>query len=113
MKKTVLQLGLKVKALRESKNLTQKDLAETLGVSWRTISNLERGTVMPKLQLVCDLAKHFDISIDELLNRRITKNKSVTRIKKENQVVEAIYRLDDKLLANLEDYIQFLKKNFE
>ncbi|MFQ8668401.1 MAG: helix-turn-helix domain-containing protein [Alphaproteobacteria bacterium] len=40
-------LGLKVRAIREAAGMTQEELAATCDVSWRTISNLERGTVVP------------------------------------------------------------------
>lgn len=108
-----LQIGLKIQALRKTKNLTPEQLAEAVGVSWRTISNLETGKVIPKLQLVCALANYFDIGVGKLLNVRITKNKSVTRIRKENQVIQTIYQLNDQLLAHVEEYIQLIKKDFE
>jgi len=59
-----LQIGLKVKALRKTKKMTQEDLAEITGVSWRTISNLERSLALPTLKLIYDLSQHFNISID-------------------------------------------------
>ena len=108
-----VQIGSKVKSLRKLKNLTQEQLAESINVSWRTISNLETGRVIPKLDLIYGLAKHFDITIDELLDTRITKNKSVTRIRKENQVIQTICLLDDRLLTHMEEYLQLIKKDFE
>ena len=39
-------LGLKVRAIREAAGMTQEELAATCDVSWRTISNLERGTLI-------------------------------------------------------------------
>lgn len=107
-----VQIGAKVQALRRSANLTQEDLAETVGVSWRTISNLETGKVIPGLELIYDLAIYFDVSIDELLDTRITKNKSAMRIRKENQIIQTIYQLDDQLLAHIEEYITLLMKIF-
>ena len=108
-----VQIGSKVKSLRKLNNLTQEQLAESINVSWRTISNLETGRVIPKLDLIYGLAKHFDITIDELLDTRITKNKSVTRIRKENQVIQTICLLDDRLLTHMEEYLQLIKKDFE
>ena len=108
-----VQIGSKVKSLRKLKNLTQEQLAESINVSWRTISNLETGKVIPKLDLIYGLAKHFDITIDELLDTRITKNKSVTRIRKENQVIQTICQLDDRLLTHMGEYLQLIKKDFE
>lgn len=107
-----LQIGLKVQALRKSTNLTQEKLAEYINVSWRSISNLERGMVIPTLQLIYDLAQYFDISIDELLDTRITKNKSVTRIRRESKVIESICELDDRMFAHIEEYVVLLRKHF-
>lgn len=45
-------MGLKVKIMRERAKLTQEQLAEECGVSWRTISNLERGLVVPDLTML-------------------------------------------------------------
>ena len=105
-----LEIGLKIQALRKNKGITQEELAEKCNVSWRTISNLERGQVIPSLQLICDIAEHFDVSIDKLLNNKITVKKPMSRIRKENQVIESIYQLDDKLLYHIEEYIKLLKK---
>ena len=108
-----VQIGSKVKALRKTKKLTQEQLAEAVDVSWRTISNLETGKVIPKLELICALANYFDISVDELLNVRISQNKSITRIRKENQVIQTICQLNNRLFAHVEEYIQLIKKDFE
>ena len=51
-KKKKKTLSLKVKSLRESQHITQEDLADKCEVSWRTISNLERGLVVPDLSML-------------------------------------------------------------
>ena len=48
-------LALKVKSLREAESLTQEQLADKCDVSWRTISNLERGLVVPDLCMLIKL----------------------------------------------------------
>ena len=45
-------LGIKVRSMRENAGLTQEELAAICDVSWRTISNLERGLVVPDLLMV-------------------------------------------------------------
>ncbi len=42
-------------------------LADSLGVSQRTVSHYENGTSEPSLQTLCKLADIFDITTDELL----------------------------------------------
>ena len=105
-----LEIGLKIQSLRKNANITQEELAEKCNVSWRTISNLERGVVMPSLQVICDIAQCFDVSIDKLLNNKIIVKKPMSRIRKENQVIESICQLDNKLLCHIEEYIKLLKK---
>lgn len=104
------QLGCKVQALRKNAGMTQEKLAEKCNVSWRTISNLERGLVLPELSLILNLSKQFNISLDELLNNNINTNKSLSRIRRENQIIEEIKFVDDFMLEHLKDYLQLIKK---
>lgn len=53
-------LGLKVRAIREAAGMTQEELAATCDVSWRTISNLERGTVVPDLVMIYKISQEFN-----------------------------------------------------
>lgn len=103
-------LSIKIKALRKINNLTQEELAEKCSVSWRTISNLERGTVLPGLDLVCNLSKELNVSIDELLNNSIEKNKSFSRLSKESALIEEITQMSDNTLDHLAEYVKLLKK---
>ena len=84
------QIGLKVQALRKAQNMTQEDLAEITGVSWRTISNLERGLALPTLKLIYDISQHFNISIDELLDNRIQTSKTISRLRLEQEVTGSL-----------------------
>lgn len=61
-------LGEKIKLYRESKNMTQGEVAEILGVKAATISKYEAGTLEPNIESLKKLAELFEISIDELLN---------------------------------------------
>ena len=107
-----VQIGSKVQALRKTKKLTQEQLAESIGVSWRTISNLERGVVMPTLPLVYDLTQYFDVSIDGLVGNKVKMVKSRTRLQQELQLIATIQTLDDKMLFHIKEYILLLKQHF-
>jgi len=108
-----IQIGLKVQALRKSQNLTQEDLASMTGVSWRTISNLETGRTVPKLELIYNIAQIFQISIDELLTGKRQTNKPFSRLKLENQVIADLQSLNDNMLYHFKEYILLLKKDFD
>ena len=104
-------LSIKIKSLRKATNLTQEKLAEKCNVSWRTISNLERGSVVPSLNLICNLSKHLNVSIDELLDNKFQTNKSLTRLKKESEIIEEIVLINDKLLDHLHKYVKLIKNS--
>jgi transcriptional regulator with XRE-family HTH domain len=62
-------LGERVKELRKSKNLLQKQLAEILGLKSDTVIRLENGTRRPSLDKLIMLADYFDVSLDYLVGR--------------------------------------------
>lgn len=52
---------------RKRKALTQKQLAEMLGISDKTISKWERGGGFPEVSLLLPLCRELDITVNELL----------------------------------------------
>ena len=56
--------------LRKSHGLTQTELAEKIGVSWRGYQNYELGLREPKISVVIALADFYNLSLDELVCRR-------------------------------------------
>ena len=69
------QLGLRVRAYRLERRLTQEQLAEKLGRAVETISNLERGISTPSDGTLHRLARALDVSIDDLLLDRASRTK--------------------------------------
>lgn len=62
------KIGGFLKELRNEKGLTQEQLAEMLGVSNRSVSRWENGNNMPDLDLLIQLAKYYDVGIEEILS---------------------------------------------
>ncbi|MCU6786830.1 helix-turn-helix domain-containing protein [Aedoeadaptatus acetigenes] len=57
-----MTFGKKIKTLRKERGMTQKDLAEALGLSLRTISNYETGGLRPRHDATYDaLAALFHV----------------------------------------------------
>ena len=56
---------------RKEKNMTQKELAELIGVTDKSISKWERGINLPDSSLIIPLCQCLDIEIQELLLGRI------------------------------------------
>lgn len=57
-----------IKELRIKKNVTQEQLADSVGVSRQTIVAIEKGNYIPSLLLAINLARFFDISVEKLFN---------------------------------------------
>nr|WP_302597951.1 helix-turn-helix transcriptional regulator [uncultured Cellulosilyticum sp.] len=58
-----IKLGKKIKAAREAKGLSQKDIARLLGVSDAFISQLENGKKKASVDNVIKLSKVLDINV--------------------------------------------------
>lgn len=60
---------MKLLSLRKQKGLTQKDLAEYLGISRQAYANYETGSREPDIATLKQLAEYFDVSLDYLLGK--------------------------------------------
>ena len=60
------QLGMRIRFLRKSKNLSIEDLSLECEVNRNYISDLERGTRNPTIEVISKIAKGLDVSIEEL-----------------------------------------------
>lgn len=58
------EIGQKIKELRLSRDLKQQELAERVGLSRATISNVESGTRGLSLESLHKVCKVFNVSID-------------------------------------------------
>ena len=58
--------NLSIKAARALKDMTQKDLAEAVGVSRQTINAIEKGEYNPTIKLCRAICRVLDKSLDEL-----------------------------------------------
>ncbi len=62
-----LQFGTILKSLRRERDITQEELAETLGVSCQSVSRWENGVCYPDIELLPVIANAFDVTVDILL----------------------------------------------
>lgn len=60
-------LALKLLELRQTHNLTQKQLCESLNIGRSTYSYFETGSRIPDLETLLLIAQYYHISLDELV----------------------------------------------
>lgn len=56
----------KLKLLRVTRDLTQEELAEALGVTRHTIMAIENGRYLPSIALALRVAQYFDRPLEEI-----------------------------------------------
>jgi putative transcriptional regulator len=56
----------RIEEIRKDKGIRQEDFARALGVSRQTISSLETGRYNPSIQLAYNIARYFDLTIEEV-----------------------------------------------
>ena len=70
-----MTIGQKITMLRNAADISQEQLAETLGVSRQSVSKWEMDQALPQIDKVLQLAEIFSISTDELLLDKIEINR--------------------------------------
>ncbi len=73
------KVGALIKKLRTDNNLTQKELAEKLNVTFQAVSKWENGKSVPDIAQLHEISKLFNVDITEILDGEI-KPKSKKKV---------------------------------
>ena len=71
-------MGNKLKSLRKEKKLTQKQVADRIGLAISAVSSYESGSRYPSYDVLVKLARMFHVSTDYLLGITDRRNIDVT-----------------------------------
>lgn len=74
-----MDIGPRIKSLREKKNLAQFELATILKISNSTLSQYETGARTPSDDMKIAIANYFDVSVDYLLGRDTIEKTPVSK----------------------------------
>lgn len=76
------KIGSFIKSIRLEKNLTQKEFADELGVTYQAVSKWENGKNVPDIGTMKLISEKFDVNIDDILNgqKQITKKRNIYSI---------------------------------
>jgi transcriptional regulator with XRE-family HTH domain len=68
-----IDIGFRIKQLREQKNLSQEQLANLLEISQSKLSKIENGRLKKiEMKLVLKFCKNIDIELDEFFENKDT-----------------------------------------
>lgn len=66
------EIGARIRKYREICGLSQKELAQKIGVSNSRVSNWEQGINRPDADILADICKALNVSPSELLDVRLS-----------------------------------------
>lgn len=61
-----MNLGINIKKYRTDKSMSQKELADKVGVTQAMINQIEKGVKIPSLGLSLEIAKALNTTVDAL-----------------------------------------------
>ncbi len=68
------KIGSLLYKLRKEKGMTQKEVADSMNISNKTISKWERGLGCPDISLLPELSEIFDVNIEKILQGELSIN---------------------------------------
>ena len=86
-------IGSFIAVLRKAKGLTQRELADKLGISDKAVSRWERDETAPDLSLIPVIAEIFDVTSDELLRGERATEKDTSPEKQAEKTEKQIKNL--------------------
>lgn len=92
MKETKYEIGNRIRKYREECNMTQKQLADRIGVSNSRVSNWEQGLNRPDADILAAVCVALDVSPSLLLGIRVTGDDLTEQ---ERRVLKAYREKDD------------------
>lgn len=72
------KLGKNIRALRKAYGETQEELGYAINVEKNTISYYETGNRVPSKEVIAEIAKHYMISVDEILKSDLSALDKIT-----------------------------------
>jgi len=105
------EFGKRLTYYRKAKGLTQAELGEKVGVSYRVIAYYEGETQYPPARLIVPIAKALEISTDELLGMKESKtdfDPENSALRRNLKLVERLPKTDQKAILH---YIKMIAKN--
>jgi transcriptional regulator with XRE-family HTH domain len=115
--KFFLEIGKRLKDIREEKRISQKELAESMDILPTQYSKVENGKVVPSIQTIVKAATALNVTTDEIIfgaQKNSVKEDEIKdpQLQERIKVINALSGEDKMIALHLLDLIT-LKKQFK
>lgn len=99
-------LANRIKELRRSVNMTQREFAKEAGFTAATLSAYENGSKSPSLEIIMEIAKRFDVSIDWLCGLSEQKSNKINTFETYSDIINMLNQIQNIDLCPMKfDYV--------
>lgn len=106
-----MEIGNRVKTLRTEYNLTQKQLADKLGLTPKMISFYESGQRIPPIDIVEKLSSIFSKSADYLIGLSSDSKDDVFLSPKDQQILDFFHQDPERVMELLSSFSKLSARN--
>jgi transcriptional regulator with XRE-family HTH domain len=110
---TDLQLGPRIRSLRQARRLTLRDVADRAGVTESFLSQVERDVTSPSIATVQRIAGALDLSIAQLFAEEPVSGRVVRREARRRIAYPGLKAVDEFLTANMAGRLQVILSTIE
>jgi transcriptional regulator with XRE-family HTH domain len=108
-----LQLGPRIRALRQARNITLRELAGRAGVTESFLSQVEREVTSPSIASVQRIAHALDLAIAELFTEDAPHGRVVRRVERRRIAYPGLRAVDEFLTSGLDGRLQVILSTIE
>lgn len=101
-----MNIGEKIKELREKTKMSRNDFAKVAGISASYLSEIERGLKQPTLNILNKISEAFDIKISEIIG----ESHGTPLTPELKKIVETLREFKPEQIELLNDFLKSLKK---
>jgi transcriptional regulator with XRE-family HTH domain len=110
---TELQLGPRIRSLRQARSITLRELAERAGVTESFLSQVEREVTSPSIATVQRIARGLDLAIAELFIEDEPHGRLVRQAERRRITYPGLGAVDEFLTSNMSGRLQVILSTIE
>lgn len=105
-----MNIGERIRNIREAKGFNQKDIANELGITVQAISQYETGVRIPRMLILKGIARTLNVSLNDLLEEKTEKTEKAET--PQNSITLRFLDID-KLPSEREQIIKVVEEMYE